>query len=362
MLLATLSIAWSFYPGASALAVLTQWATTIIAVALGLVLSWGEILRTLGVALRWIVALSLLFELWVALWVREPLLPNFVNFEQPIPKAFYWSRDLLLSGGPIEGIVGNRNLLGFVALLAVIVSLIQLAADTVQRGWGIAWLIVSVATLLLTRSATVTVATLAVAVVAAFAMWTRRRPPEKRLPVYLTAALVAIASVITVTLAWTPLLKLLGKSSDLTFRFEIWSRVSDLANERPFLGWGWVGYWNPWVEPFNDLAVFRGVTYLQAHNAWLDIALQLGALGLIIFTTLVLSTLWRSWFIAVDQPRDAVPYSSYRVGALLPLLLMTALLVQSLAESRILVEGGWTLLIMCAFLSKRGWHSPEEMP
>src|SRR5690606_6684968 len=52
LLLATASIAWSFYPGASALGVLAQWATTAVAVALSLLLDWRELLRQMGRVLR----------------------------------------------------------------------------------------------------------------------------------------------------------------------------------------------------------------------------------------------------------------------------------------------------------------------
>ena len=79
--------------------------------------------------------------------------------------------------------------------------------------------------------------------------------------------------------------------------------VAALAAERPVLGWGWVSYWAPWAAPFDTLAERKGVLYLQAHNAALDVWFQLGAVGLVLFTALVVSTLWRSWFRAVDRPR-----------------------------------------------------------
>jgi hypothetical protein len=96
--------------------------------------------------------------------VRHPVLPFWVDYgTEKVPQAFYWSRALLLHGGPIEGIVASRNLLGFFALLAVIVFAVQLAAGTVKRNWGIGWLVLALVMLVLTRSATVTVAALAVA-------------------------------------------------------------------------------------------------------------------------------------------------------------------------------------------------------
>ena len=133
--LSALSIAWSFYPGASAIGVVAQLASTVAAFFLGLCLTWPEFLRVLGVALRWVLGLSVLFEFIVAAFVRGPILPFFVDYgDDKIPAAFYWSRGLLFGGGPIEGIVANRNLLASAALLAVIVFAAQLAARTVRVG------------------------------------------------------------------------------------------------------------------------------------------------------------------------------------------------------------------------------------
>ncbi|MET0976501.1 MAG: O-antigen ligase family protein, partial [Leifsonia sp.] len=141
--LSALSIAWSFYPGATAIGIGIQLGTTATGVFIGLCLTWRELVRTFASAFRWILALSILFEAWVAIVVGGPVLPFWVHYEGRIPQAFYWSRGLLLSGGPIEGIVANRNLLGFIALLALIVFCIQLAATTVRRGWAIFWIVVA---------------------------------------------------------------------------------------------------------------------------------------------------------------------------------------------------------------------------
>lgn len=367
MLLATLSIAWSAYPAAAALGVTLQWITTLAALSLAFTLTWAELLRTLSSALRWVLGLSIVFELFVAVVIRQPVLPFFVDYssygDDKLPQAFYWSRALLLEGGPIEGIVASRNLLGFVALLAVIVFGIQLAAKTVKRGWGVAWLVFAVVMLMLTRSATITLATLVVLVVLGFALMTRRAHAQRRRPIYATAAALLVASVTALLTFSGPLLGLFGKSEDLTGRFDIWNSVIELASERPVFGWGWVSYWNPLVEPFAGLAERKGVVYLQAHDAWLDVWLQLGIVGLIIFALLVLSTLWRAWFLAVDRPRlgvaDTTPFAA---SALLPLLVTTALLAQSVAESRLLVEYGWVLLVVMAVMTKRHQGAPTKMP
>lgn len=357
MALATVSIAWSFYPGASALGLGAQWAATAGGVFLALCLSWSQIIRTLGWALRLIVAGSLLFELVVAIFVRHgvvPLvLPPFGDYSGKIPEAFYWSRGLLFHGSQIQGIQGNSNILAMTSLIALIVFGVQLANRSVRRSSGITWLALAALTFVLTRSSTVIAATVLTALVLALTLWTRRRPPEKRGAVYGTAFGVIVVGVASVWLLWQPILNLLGKSDDLTGRGKIWEAVIGLAQQHPAFGWGWISYWAPWVEPFKGLAVRKGVTYLQAHNAWLDVWLQIGIVGLIIFIILVASTLGRSWFAAVDRPRTSiVDDQPFAATTLLPLLLITALIAQSAAESRILVEGGWALLVLITMKTK----------
>lgn len=361
--LAVLSITWSFYPAASALGVVITLVTTFTGVALALCLSWMRIERALAAAIKWVLGLSIAFELWVAIFVQEPLPPNFTDYGDDAPAAFFWSRDLLFQGGPIEGIVASRNLLGMIALLGLIVFGARLAAGSIRRAQGIGWLVVSGVVMLLTRSATVILVGVVVLVALGFVVWARRVGPDRRRRVYWAAAGVLAASVALLVVFWGALLNLFGKSEDLTGRLDIWSSVIGLASERPWFGWGWIGYWQPWVEPYQGLAVRNGVEYLQAHNAWLDVWMQLGIVGLIAFASIVIGALWRSWFLAVDRPRDEagvpLPHSA---ASLVPLLVLVALVGQSLAESRILVEGGWLLLIAIAWSTKRRQWAPEPLP
>lgn len=361
--LAVLSLLWSAYPGASAIGVVAQLATTIGAVALALTLGAGAFVTALGRSLRIAVGLSLVFELVIAVVVRQPVLPLFLDLpDGRIPDAFYWSQAALLTGEPIQGIMGNRNLLGFVALLGLVVVLIEIAARSVGRRAGTVWAVVFAATLLLTRSSTVLLCAVAVALAAAFALWARRRGEAERRPVYLTALGVAVVAVVGVASGWSALLGALGKSEDATGRLEIWRAVWGLASERPVLGWGWVSYWAPWAAPFDTLAERKGVLYLQAHNAFLDVWFQLGVVGLVLFAALAASTLWRSWFRAVDRPRrSATTTLPYSAVSLAPLLLVVALLAQSLAESRVLIEGGWFLLVALAVLTKQPANEADDV-
>lgn len=211
----------------------------------------------------------------------------------------------------------------------------------------------------LTRSATIYVGLVALAFVVV-AVWLLRRTRRRAL-VYAGLVVALAAAGASVAVFGGRLLALVGKSPDLTGRVDIWDAVIGLAVQRPFAGWGWVSYWVPWAAPFNSPDFMRnGVMQLHAHNAWLDVWLQLGILGLIVFGALVLTAVVRSWIHATERPQSSPGgRQPFTVISVLPLLLLVALLVQSLAESRLLVEYGLVLLVIVAVKAKRELSSPE---
>ncbi|EPR77591.1 exopolysaccharide production protein [Leifsonia rubra CMS 76R] len=364
MALATVSLAWSQYPAASALGLFSTWLTVLGALALAISFTWQELLNGLARVLRILIAVSLLFELVIATIVRSPILPWTAQPEvavpgyNTVPTMLLWSRNELFEtfdDGRIQGIVGNANHLGFLALLAVIAFSIQWATGSINKRWSITWVALAALTLFFTRSATVTVALAAVAVtvVGLLIIRSRRTDAARRWSVVGFIALVAAGIGAGLALRGT-IFELLGRSSDLTGRAEIWQTVIGLAQQRPTFGWGWISVWMPWVEPFDGLVVRNGVVQVQAHDAWLDLWLQLGIVGVVVFGALVLSTLLRAWLAAVDRPRSArglgQPYSAL---TLLPVLVMVALIVQSIPESRLLGEYALALLVIIAVKTKR---------
>ncbi len=355
LLLVTVSIAWSYYRGATALGLLVTWMTITIAVSVAVSFTWPEILRAMGIAFRIILGLSLVFEFVVSAFIRHPILPFWVDYgtTEKLPKLLYWSRDLLFEGGKIQGIVGNSSLLAFVALVGLIVFCVQFASKSTNRVRTALWIAVAIANIALTRSATITVALVALAFVVIVVLALRRVGPRGAVAIYAAVIALIVGAAIAVTQLSSTILGLLGKSDDLTGRLDIWNAVITLAQQRPAVGWGWVSWWVPWVAPFDHLATEAGVRQLHAHNAWLDIFLQIGIVGLVVFGLLVLSTGIRSWQLAT-QTEKLTPTAPGRYTAisLLPLLLLVALLVQSLAESRLLVEYGLLTLVIITVKTK----------
>lgn len=353
--LAIASIAWSDYREWTVAGAVATFATVTGAFAVSLSFSLPQLIRLFGHALRIILLGSILFELVVAIFVRHPFTPWWAHY-RVIHPADYWSRDLLLKGDRIQGIMGNSDLLGFVALLGVLVFAVEFASRSIHRAWSAAFLVVAVLDIALTRSATVFVAGAIVAAAAIILVVIRRTTtPRARRIAGLVSLLVVLAGAAAVVVFQSPILRLLGKTGTFTGRTRIWAAVIKLAEQRPVVGWGWLGYWPPHVAPYDQkVFLIGGIQYLQAHDAWLDLWVQLGLIGVIVFGALVVSALVRAWTIAIDRPQlGAGSTGRYDPATLLPALVLIALISQSVAESRLLIEYGLLLLALIAVKTKR---------
>ncbi|MFJ4224668.1 O-antigen ligase family protein [Microbacterium sp. NPDC089695] len=355
--LALASVIWSQWRGSTLLTWVLLATVTVNALFIVHVLSWNEIVRALASAFKWILGLSLAIELWVALVVHGPILPNF--FVRPegeeLNAHWYWVRGNLFDGDRIQGIVGNSNLLAIISLFAIITFGVRFAARARWRTTLALWALLAAYFLLRAGSATAYLCAAAAGVVLIVALLMRRtRTPGARTRLYVVffgggAVLVAAAWLLR-----EPLLSLLGRSGDLTGRSDkIWAKVLERAAEHPVFGNGFSSPWIPFDPAFDGWIVDHGITVFHAHNMWLDVLMQLGAVGVVLMGLAYLSLLWRSWFFAVDRPRwDLTSDRPYSPITLLPSLFTVVLLVQGLTESTPIMLWGWMLLVMLSFKLK----------
>lgn len=352
---AALSIVWSAWRGVS----LTTWAGLVIVTVSGLflasTLSWRELVKVLASALKWVVGLSFLFELFVSVVIRHPIFPAFVTAPTgDVDPQLYWSRDNLLSGGRIQGLVGNANLFAMICLIALLVFAVRLAGKASRRGWLVAWIVLTGYLFFRAASATAWLALLAAAVVllAVLAMRSARTPTGRtvRYTVFFTVGALAVAGGVVLREA---IFTALGKSGDLTGRGEIWAEVWQRAAAHPVIGWGFASPWVPFDAAFDGWIVDHGQSVMQAHNTWLDVFFQLGAVGVILIAVVYDALLWRAWFFAVDRPRwDVDARRPFTALSVLPILIVTVLLVQSLTESNPAMLWGWMFVVMFSFKIK----------
>ena len=207
-------------------------------------------------------------------------------------------------------------------------------------------------------SATAIVAAAGVVLVLITVLLMRRTTkPGERTRYYIGYAVVGLGGGLALWLSRDAIFSALGRGADLTGREDIWNAVLERADERPVVGWGFATPWAPWDPAFDGWIIDHGQTVMQAHSLWVDVYLQLGIIGLVLMSLLVLAYVWRTWFFAVDRPRwdlrDDRPYSPL---TLLPTLVGAILLVQSIAESTPLLLWGWMLLMLFGFKIKQSPH------
>lgn len=343
--LAALSILWSVTKVVTVLAVAALVLTTLIAIITARGTRNTAFMVRLFRGFQISLFLGVIFEILVALLVDGPLQPFVRDLESlasnqggdPIQNA--WSENALLEGGPIQGFVGNRNPFGAIALFAGILAVVLVLDGRIRRLDGWFTVGVAVAVHFLTMSATVTGSLVVLLALSAGAVVIRRVSPRtKRVLSFSIVACAAIASVLVLKYR-DEIFAMLDRRSDFTSRADIWVDVVRYAMERPD-GWGYVGYWPIWHYPYSEIgADLEYVRPTHAHNAFLDAWLQLGLIGVVLLFGIVVLLFGSAWRLVERADRG---------DTFIPLgwaLLTVALAMQALTESRLLVEGGWYLLV-----------------
>lgn len=326
LLVALASLAWTTDRTETLLAWLGLAVGAFLAVAVGNIRDTLQTVRAIGDVLRMLLALSLALEILSGILLDMPL--TFLGIEGAIAE-----------GGPIQGIFGSRNMLGFVAVIALITFVIEWRSRSVPR--GMAAFSVTLATLLAALSASPMVVVLAVCVgtVAAALAVVRTTGAARRPLVQWVLGGLVVVLLTSALLLRHPIIRLLDAGSDFSMRADLWNTILDFAAARRLQGWGWFGTWAPGEFPFTTINVLLGDRHASALNAYFDVLLQLGVAGLVAFLALGGIAIVRSWLVA--SARRSVVY------AWTPLVLV-ALAVESMFESFTLVGAGWFLLVLCA--------------
>ncbi|WP_194409102.1 O-antigen ligase family protein [Microbacterium cremeum] len=330
------SIFWSQDPSTSLWSWISMAGIAFLAVVIGHIRDTLQTVRALGDVLRVLLATSLAVE------VLSGVLLD-------IPFTFLGVQGNLGELGPVQGIFGTRNMLGFVAVLAVITFLIEYRTQSVRPGLSVASVVLAGGLAALSDSPTVLVLAVGVGLAVAALALVRHTRPERRRALQWTLGALVVVGVFVGYVARHPIIALLGAGSDFSMRVDLWNFMVDLTRFRPVHGWGWYGPWAPGEFPFNALNARLDASHATGLNAYFDVLLQLGWLGLVLFLALGGLALARSWLVASE--RRSVVY------AWTPLMLV-ALLVDSMFESFTLTGLGWMMLVLCAVRAgqSRSWR------
>ncbi|SDH47404.1 O-antigen ligase family protein [Microbacterium pygmaeum] len=327
---------WSLDPSGSVWSWVSTAALAFLAVTLGHIRDTLQTVRALADVLRWLLSISLGLEVLAGIVLDTPL--RFLGIQANIAQF-----------GPIQGIFGTRNMLGFVAVIALITFLIEYRTQSVRPGLSVFSVILAGGLAALSDSPTVVVLAIGVgAAVGALAL-VRHARPERRTALQYVLGGVVVVGVLVGSLARHPIIAFLGAGTDFSMRVNLWNEMTEYLRSRPVQGWGWFGPWNTGEFPFSAINYALKTTHATGLNSYFDVLLQLGWIGLLLFLGLAGVALVRSWVDASE--RRSVIY------AWTPLILVT-LLIDSMFESFSLFGFGWMLLVLCAVRAghSRSWR------
>lgn len=330
------SVFWSFDRPESWWGWVSLAAIAFLAIVVGHIRDTLQTARAVGDVLRVLLSISLGVEILSGILLDIPF--RFLGVEGQIAAL-----------GPVQGIFGTRNMLGFVAVVALITFLVEYRTQSVRP--GVSLFSVVLAGMLAAFSDSPTVLVLAVGVglaVGALALVRHARPAQRSALQWVLGGLVVVG-VIVGYLARHPIIAWLGAGSDFSTRVDLWNVMVDYLRTRPVQGWGWYGPWPQDGVPFGSINFLLNDTHATGLNAYFDVLLQLGWVGLVLFLGFAGVALVRSWLDASE--RRSIIY------AWTPLILV-ALFIDSFFESFTLIGIGWMLLVLCAVRAgqSRSWR------
>lgn len=142
----------------------------------------------------------------------------------------------------------------------------------------------------LTYSATATVSFALGVLTFTYLSWKKRRgiiPGQKVLIVLI--AFTIIYGTVTPMLGRLSLINvspILGREDTITGRTRVWAQLVPTAMSRPILGYGFGGFWTTTTREAFDIS--------GAHNGYLDIILELGFVGLLLYAIFLLSSIGKA--------------------------------------------------------------------
>ncbi|MGW9629808.1 O-antigen ligase family protein [Agromyces sp. NPDC055520] len=325
------SVLWSNLPAFVSLARLGYLvAFAFIGIYIALMRDTIQIVRAFGDVMRGLLGVSIALEVASGIILDVPI--RVLGIQGDIAAL-----------GPIQGIFGSRNMLGFVALIALLTFLVEWRMKIVRRTRAILSLTLAGLCLVLSGSPTTWFA-LGAALVALLALYGLRRASAPTRWRWQIALLVTgLLAVIAGWILRIRIIELLDARSEFDVRLDVWRELSRYLNLNPLQGWGWVGPW-PDAPPYTWIELATGRPHGSALNAYVDVYFQVGVIGALLFIALLGVALVRAWLLA--STRRSVVY-------VWPALMLVTIAVTSFAESFALVEGGWMLLVVCAVKAAR---------
>ncbi len=201
--------------------------------------------------------------------------------------------------GAWSGLWTHKNTLGGIMALGVGIGAAAAIVTPERRKLWIGCAIAAFALVLLSTSKTALIASMLGVGVIVLCM-VMRRGPVHMITALAGAAVVVIAGAGIVLLAPDLIVAAIGRDLTLTGRTDIWEASARFVEAKPWLGYGYYAFWLPDNGPAYWVREAVAWQVASAHSSWLELALGVGRIGVILFALQLLATLARGAGVALQ--------------------------------------------------------------
>mgnify|MGYP003440376951 CR=1 FL=1 len=339
---AVLSLAWTATRWATIGSLIPLVGLAIVGIAIATVRDQVQILRAVADVARFALVLSLTLELLSGILLDTPF-------------AFLGIDGNLAAFGPIQGIAGSSDRMGVFAVIAAITFGVEWFTRAIPRGLSLASMIAATLVFAFASSGVAAIVVVAVGVAVGLLVLLRRvSGATRRAMNWAIIGLLGMVALVSWTIRGT-LIVALDSSTANRDLVDLWLASWSMIDLKPVTGWGWIGQWDVELSPYRYIAVRVPGDPGSASNALLDLLLQLGVVGLLAFAAMAALAIVRTWRLAS---------SAKPVIALWPPLVLIAVGAASVADSLVLADWGWLLLIIGVGIGSRraGWGRTPPNP
>ena len=260
----------------------------------------------------------------------------------------------VMSSGEWQGIYRHKNLLGRLMVLNTIFLLLVKSTSLSNNLLNKAMILLSILLVISSSSKGALIYLISLILIASvckFFLW--------RDVVAIPAFLISLVLILGVT-SWLLsnleyiVVDVLNKDITLTGRSDIWEAAIEMIGRRPYLGYGYSGFWHGFNGPSEYIIrVTQWPLIPHSHNGFIDLSLELGIVGLCIFCLGLLSNLFKA---ALRASRIK------STQALWPLIYLLSVLIFNFSESGILKENSifWVLYVVACFSSFKMTRSSDN--
>jgi len=154
----------------------------------------------------------------------------------------------------------------------------------------------------------------------------------------LSAPVLALAIASGGMFLYPRIAPILGRDATLSGRTAIWAQVMQCIGLRPWFGYGYGAFWRGMEGPSSQISAAVHFIVVHAHNGFLEIALELGAAGLVLFALSGIRAwiqLWPAW---QRGELDRVAW---------PMAILVLIVLYDLDENTLLIYNGlfWILFV-----------------